>query len=63
MQDNMRVGVVVHRIGVEINDYQIADLGKLHMRGQSWSRLSEQNLRVDKWRVCRVRLPSGGAAG
>jgi hypothetical protein len=30
---------------------------------QSWSRLSEQNLRVDKWRVCRVRLPSGGAAG
>src|SRR6516165_1980640 len=31
--------------------------------GQSWSRLSEQNLRVDKWSVCRVRLPSGGAAG
>ena len=30
---------------------------------QSWSRLSEQNLRVDKWSVCRVRLPSGGAAG
>ncbi len=22
-------------------------------RGQSWSRLSEQDLRVDKWRVCR----------
>jgi tripartite-type tricarboxylate transporter receptor subunit TctC len=30
---------------------------------ESWSRLSEQNLRVDKWSVCRVRLPSGGAAG
>jgi hypothetical protein len=29
---------------------------------QSWSRLSEQNLRVDKWSVCRVRLPSGVAA-
>jgi hypothetical protein len=22
-------------------------------RMQSWSRLSEQNLRADKWRVCR----------
>jgi hypothetical protein len=21
--------------------------------GESWSRLSEQNLRVDKWSVCR----------
>src|SRR5260370_26492002 len=33
LQDNMHVGVVVHRNGVEINDYQIADLGKSHMRG------------------------------
>jgi hypothetical protein len=29
----------------------------------SWSRLSEQNLCVDKWSLCRVRLPSGSAAG
>jgi hypothetical protein len=25
--------------------------------------LSEQNLRVDKWSVRRVRLPSGAAVG
>ena len=25
--------------------------------------LSEQFFRVDKWSLCRVRLPSGGAAG
>ena len=29
----------------------------------SWPRLSEQNLRIDKWSVCRVRPPSGMAAG
>ncbi len=28
-----------------------------------WPRLSEQIFRVDKWSLCRVRLPSGGAAG
>ena len=33
----MRVAIVVHRNGVEINDYQIADLGKPHMRGPMWS--------------------------
>jgi Protein of unknown function (DUF3768) len=27
-----------------------------------WPRLSEQIFRVDKWSLCRVRLPSGGAA-
>jgi hypothetical protein len=27
-----------------------------------WPRLSEQIFRIDKWSVCRVRLPSGGAA-
>ncbi|WP_247523982.1 hypothetical protein [Bradyrhizobium sp. 145] len=32
-------------------------------RCMSWSRLSEQNLRVDKWSLCRVRLPSGLAVG
>jgi CRISPR system Cascade subunit CasD len=37
LQDNMHVAVVVHRNGVEINDYQIADLGKPHMRGPMWS--------------------------
>jgi len=37
LQDNIRVGVVVHRNGIEINDYQIADLGKAHMRGPMWS--------------------------
>jgi CRISPR system Cascade subunit CasD len=37
LQDSMRVGVVVHRAGVEISDYQIADLGKSYMRGPMWS--------------------------
>ena len=37
LQDNMHVAVVVHRNGVEIHDYQIADLGKSHMRGPMWS--------------------------
>jgi CRISPR system Cascade subunit CasD len=37
LQDSMRVAVVVHRAGVEINDYQIADLGKSHMLGPMWS--------------------------
>jgi CRISPR system Cascade subunit CasD len=37
LQDNMQVGVVVHREGVEISDYQIANLGKSHMRGPMWS--------------------------
>jgi CRISPR system Cascade subunit CasD len=37
LQDNMRVGVVVHRGGVEISDYQIADLGKSYLRGPMWS--------------------------
>jgi CRISPR system Cascade subunit CasD len=37
LQDNMQLGVVVHRDGVEISDYQIADLGKSHMRGPMWS--------------------------
>ena len=30
--------------------------------GLRWPRLSEQIFRIDKWSVCRVRLPSGGAA-
>jgi hypothetical protein len=37
LQDNLRVAVVVHRDGIEINDYQIADLGKSYMRGPMWS--------------------------
>jgi CRISPR system Cascade subunit CasD len=37
LQDSIRVAVVVHRSGVEISDYQIADLGKTHMRGPMWS--------------------------
>jgi len=37
LQDNMKVAVVVHRDGIEISDYQIADLGKPHMRGPMWS--------------------------
>jgi CRISPR system Cascade subunit CasD len=37
LQDCMRVGVVVHRGGVEISDYQIADLGKSYLRGPMWS--------------------------
>jgi CRISPR system Cascade subunit CasD len=37
LQDNIRVGVVVHRGGVEISDYQTADLGKSYLRGPMWS--------------------------
>ena len=37
-------------------------LGELP-EGERWSRLSEQFFRVDKWSLCRVRLPSGVAAG
>jgi CRISPR system Cascade subunit CasD len=37
LQDDMRVAFVVHRAGVEISDYQIADLGKSYMRGPMWS--------------------------
>ncbi len=37
LQDNMRVAVVVHRPGIEIDDYQIAGLGKAYMRGPMWS--------------------------
>jgi hypothetical protein len=37
LQDNMRLAVVVHRSGIEISDYQIADLGKPHMLGPMWS--------------------------
>ncbi len=37
LQDNIRVAVIVHRAGAEISDYQIADLGKPHMRGPMWS--------------------------
>jgi CRISPR system Cascade subunit CasD len=37
LQDCMRVGVIVHRAGVEISDYQIADLGKSYLRGPMWS--------------------------
>jgi CRISPR system Cascade subunit CasD len=37
LQDSMQVGVIVHRDGVEISDYQIADLGKSYMRGPMWS--------------------------
>jgi CRISPR system Cascade subunit CasD len=33
----IQVAVVVHRNGVEIHDYQIADLGKSYMRGPMWS--------------------------
>ena len=37
LQDSLRVGVVVHRAGVEISDFQIADLGKSYLRGPMWS--------------------------
>src|SRR5262245_33564813 len=30
--------------------------------GVRWLRLSEQNFRVDKWSLCRVRPPRGKAA-
>src|SRR6202795_3069692 len=41
------------------------DVKSLHAKiGElSWSRLSEQTFRVDKWSPAGVRLPSGAAAG
>jgi hypothetical protein len=36
---------------------------RVRTRTVSWSRLSEQNLREDKWNVCRVKPPSGMAVG
>ena len=51
---------------------EVADMAKkftvqIYCQGISpktvrWPRLSEQIFRIDKWSVCRVRLPSGGAA-
>jgi CRISPR system Cascade subunit CasD len=37
IQDTMRIAVVVHRSGVELVDYQTADLSKRHMIGPMWS--------------------------
>lgn len=37
IQDTMRLAVIVHAAGVEIIDYQTADLSKRHMRGPMWS--------------------------
>jgi hypothetical protein len=54
-----------HALGIneEVLDSRVDDAIKRQMDQLSWSRLSEQNLCVDKWSVCRVRLPSGSAAG
>jgi hypothetical protein len=56
-------GITLVALAAALRDLQIDTPGRDLGRKQSWSRLSEQNLRVDKWSVCRVRLPSGGAAG
>lgn len=37
LQDTLRLAVVVLRKGREIIDYQIADLGKPHMKGPMWT--------------------------
>ena len=37
IQDTMRLAVVVHRRGVEVVDYQTANLSKPHLRGPMWS--------------------------
>ena len=43
---------------------RICDCTALRLpRRLRWPRLSEQFFRVDTWSVCRVRLPSGVAAG
>jgi CRISPR system Cascade subunit CasD len=36
LQDTMRLGVVVHREGEVIRDYQTVRLGLLHMKGPMW---------------------------
>jgi len=37
LQDSLSLACVVHNPGVEIIDYQIADLSKPHMRGPMWA--------------------------
>jgi hypothetical protein len=37
MLDAMTLGVVVHQAGIEIVDFQTADLSKSHMSGPMWS--------------------------
>jgi CRISPR system Cascade subunit CasD len=37
IQDAMTLACVVHEAGIEITDYQIADLSKPHMTGPMWS--------------------------
>jgi hypothetical protein len=41
---------------------KMVDFEKVRDRDVTWSRLSEQLFRVDKWSFCRVKLPCGGAA-
>lgn len=37
LQDAMTLAVVVHKPGIEVTDYQIADLSKPHLMGPMWS--------------------------
>lgn len=37
LQDTMRLAVIIHRSGVELFDYQTADLSKPYMVGPMWS--------------------------
>jgi hypothetical protein len=37
---------------------KIPGVRKYEVSKERWSRLSEQIFRVDRWSVCRVRLPS-----
>jgi len=55
-------GVINRMVRLHLDNfgYSAGELAKIIL---SWSRLSEQIFRLDKWSLCRVRLPSGMAAG
>jgi len=64
LRENVGIDPAILADGLGVSErFVISYQRKLGVRPQSWSRLSEQNLRVDKWSVCRVRLPDGAAAG
>jgi hypothetical protein len=49
--DGLNLHFTAKALGFDIDFKRL--LAEFARRGKSWSRLSEQNLRIDKWRVCR----------
>jgi hypothetical protein len=63
LNDNFSTTVCLNALANEcgINRYRLIKAFKSTW-GMKWSRLSEQQIRIDKWNACRVRLPCGLAA-